>query len=105
MLFFSRWLEKSKNVNRILSVIVEDLKQPSHSDEVVEKALENFKVEILNWRKVDMCPQTIYRIGSHIHTLHLYWSGQNSVLRGWCEAEGLARLSRLQKVHLHVHEV
>lgn len=105
MLFFSRWLEKRKHVDRILTVIVDDLKQPSHSDEVVEKALESFKVEILDWRKVDMCPQTICRIGSHIHTLHLYWSGRNSVLRGWCEAKGLAKLSRLQRVYLHVHEV
>ncbi|KAJ5875169.1 uncharacterized protein N7473_012516 [Penicillium subrubescens] len=105
MLFFSRWLEKHKHVDRILTVIVDDLKQPSHSDEVVEKALETFKTEILDWRKVDMCPQTICRIGSHIHTLHLYWSGRNSVLRGWCEANGLARLKRLQRVYLHVHDI
>ncbi|KAL4921648.1 hypothetical protein BDW62DRAFT_114630 [Aspergillus aurantiobrunneus] len=105
MLFFFKWLRESKKVDHILNVIVDDLKQPSHSDEVVEKALENFGVEVLDWRKVDMCPRTIYRIGSNIHTLHLYWSGRNSVLRGWCEANGLARLGSLQRVHLHVDDI
>lgn len=105
MLFFSSWLRNPKGVTRILTVIVDDLMEPSHSDEVVEQSLKDFEVEILDWRKVDMCPQTIYQIGSRIHTLHLYWSGRNSVLRGWSEPDGLARLSCLRNVHLHVHDV
>ena len=105
MLFFFKWLRENKKVFRVLKVIVDDLKQPSHSDEVIEKALENFKVEILDWRKVDICPRTFCRIGAEIQTLHLYWSGRNSVLRSWSEPNGLAKLGSLQKVHLHVYNV
>ncbi|KAJ5544315.1 hypothetical protein N7513_007126 [Penicillium frequentans] len=105
MLFFFKWLRENKKVFRVLKVIVDDLKQPSHSDEVIEKALENFKVEILDWRKVDICPRTFCRIGAEIQTLHLYWSGRNSVLRSWSEPNGLAKLGSLQKVHLHVYNI
>lgn len=105
MLFFFKWLRETKKVGRILTIIVDDLEDPSHCDEVVEMALKEFQVEVLDWRKVDMCPRTIFRIGTNIHTLHLYWSGRNSVLLGWCGDNGLSKLDSLQRVYLHVHNV
>ncbi|KAF7920648.1 hypothetical protein BELL_1448g00020 [Botrytis elliptica] len=103
MMFFFQWL-KDKGVKRILKVIVDDSNTPAHSDEAIEKALQGFDVEILDWRKVDLCPETIWTASRKLREVHLQWSGNNAVLRGWSESEGLRRLEDLTKVHLHVKQ-
>ncbi|TGO61940.1 hypothetical protein BOTNAR_0121g00230 [Botryotinia narcissicola] len=100
MMFFFQWL-KDKGVKRILKVIVDDSNTPAHSDEAIEKALQGFDVEILDWRKVDLCPETIWTSSRKLRKVHLQWSGNNAVLRGWSEPEGLRRLEDLTKVYLH----
>ncbi|KAF4629159.1 hypothetical protein G7Y89_g8986 [Cudoniella acicularis] len=101
MLFFFQWLKNEKGVRRILKVTVhDDTGQIAHSDEVIQTALPDFDVEILDWCKVDLCPETIYRACRNLRWLRLKWSGNNAVLRAWSEPEGLPRLKQLRRVDL-----
>lgn len=104
MIFFFNWL-REKGVKRILKVIVDDLEQPSHSDEAIENTLRGFEVEILDWRKIDLCPEVIYKSSKKLKEVYLRWSGNNAVLRAWSEPDGLKKLEELTKVHLHVKHV
>ncbi|KAF4455939.1 hypothetical protein F53441_1806 [Fusarium austroafricanum] len=93
------WLER-KRVERILKVVVDDLKDPPHSDKAIEDCLTKFDVEVLDWRKVDLCPETIFTACPNVRQLYLRWSGNRAVLRAWGEPEGLPRLAKLEEVHL-----
>lgn len=43
MVVFFDWLRKEeRGVKRIIKVIVDDLEEPSHTDEAIEKALAGF---------------------------------------------------------------
>lgn len=96
---------RDKKVSRVIRVIVDDTSEPSHSDESIEICLGGLNVEIWDWMKVDLCTETIYTAAPDVRELSLYWSGNNSVLRGWSEREGLAILTKLELVHLHVQQV
>lgn len=103
MVYFFEWLHQ-KGVRRVLTVIVDDIKNP-HSDEAIEKSLKNLKVEVLDWQKLDLCPQTIQRVGGDLKELHLHWSGSNAALRGWSGPDGLRKITTLDVVHLHIRQV
>jgi hypothetical protein len=100
-----KWLNETKSVKTILKVIVDDLEEPSHSDEAIETCLKGMGVEVWDWRKTDLCSEVIYRVSPDTQELHLYWTGRNAVLRGWSEEEGLKRLRKLKLVHLHILQV
>ncbi|RDW67032.1 hypothetical protein BP5796_09781 [Coleophoma crateriformis] len=104
MIFFFEWLRNEKGVKRILKVIVDDIQDPAHSDEAIETALEGFDVEVLEWRKVDLCPETICNSSDKLREVYLSWSGNNAMLRAWSEPDGLKKLENLTKVHLHVKQ-
>lgn len=115
MVRFFDWLYK-KNVRNIIKVIVEDRdledkkgiaqandeKWTPHSDEAIEQALLRFDVEILDWRKVDLDPKTIWEAcrDSNLRELHLWWSGNNAILRSWSEPDGLVKLRYLSRIEL-----
>ncbi|KAI1213091.1 uncharacterized protein F4807DRAFT_471577 [Annulohypoxylon truncatum] len=99
-----KWLRDEKKVKIILKVIVDDLQEPAHSDEAIEFCLIGMGVEIWQWKKVDLSPEVIQKVAPEARIVHLYWSGNNAVLRGWSEPEGLRKLKRLQEVHLHVQQ-
>lgn len=104
MVFLFEFL-RSKGVKRVIRVIVDDKEQPAHSDEAIERALGGLDVEIWDWRKYDLCTETVVTAAPHTREVSLYWSGNNAVLRGWSEPGGLALLKDLEKVCLHVEEV
>jgi hypothetical protein len=79
---------------------VDGLKDPPHSDSAIEDCLRSFEVEILDWRKVDLCLETILTACRNVRQLYLRWSGNRAVLRAWSEPEGLPRLENLAIVHL-----
>ncbi|TGO48275.1 hypothetical protein BCON_0245g00030 [Botryotinia convoluta] len=90
---------------RIFSGVTTDrLRKISFNDEAIEKALQGFDVEILDWRKVDLCPETVWTSSRELREVYLQWSGNNVVLRGWSELEGMKRLENLTKVHLYVKQ-
>ncbi|KAK9783757.1 putative Peptidase S8/S53 domain-containing protein [Seiridium cardinale] len=97
-----KWLRDEKKVNTILRIIVDDLEEPSHSDEAIESCLMDIKgVETWDWRKFDMSPDVIQTAAPDARVIHLYWSGNNAILRAWSEAEGIHRLEKLETVYLH----
>jgi hypothetical protein len=104
MEFLFTWLHR-KGVRNIIKVIVDDRPVPSHSDESIEAALKDLDIEILDWSKVDMCPKTIQVACPTVRELHLWWSGNNGMLRSWSEPDGLAQLPRLTDIHLHQTQV
>ncbi|KAF6793390.1 hypothetical protein CSOJ01_13950 [Colletotrichum sojae] len=105
---FFHWF-RSWKVEKILKVVVDDRARP-HGDEKIEEVLaglhgggeprKSFDVEVLDWRKEDLCPETIRNAAPQVRELHLYWSGNNSVLRGWSEPEGLRLLESLRTMTL-----
>ena len=92
-------------VDTILKLTVDDLEQPAHSDVAIETALKGKAVEIWDWKKVDICSEVIRRAAPDVREVNLYWSGQNAVLRGWGEKEGLPQLKNLEKIELHIRQV
>lgn len=99
-----------RGVRTILKVVVDDSvadepSSPPHTDEAIEKALGGMGVEIWDWKKTDLSTEVIYAAAPRVRQVHLYWSGNNAVLRGWSEEGGLKRLSELDTVHLHVQQV
>lgn len=105
LFFFFHWLKVEKKVQRILRVIVEDSVSSPHSDAVIELALKPFGVEILDWSKLDIDPETIYHFGQELRELYLHWGGSNAVLCGWAAPDGLRKLPSLSTIHLSVDHV
>ncbi|KAF2012823.1 hypothetical protein BU24DRAFT_465179 [Aaosphaeria arxii CBS 175.79] len=101
---FFNWLYK-KGVRNIIKVSVEDREGIPHSDVTIEESLKQFDIEILDWRKCDLCPQAIYdachKNSKNLGEIHLWWSGNNAILRAWSESDGLVRLPKLKNIHLH----
>ena len=82
------WL-RAKNVEKIDKVIVEDDHGHAHSDEDIEKSLEGFDVRLWDWKKPDICIQTILNAAPNVSKVWLYSNGNNAVLRGWSDVGGL----------------
>ncbi|KAM0263347.1 hypothetical protein ACHAQJ_001203 [Trichoderma viride] len=96
-----RWLRDQAKVEKIIKLVVDDFSQPSHTDEEIEEAAKLFDIKIWDWRKVDLCCNTIAAIAPNVRHINLYWSGNNAVLLGWSHPDGgLAQLPSLERVHI-----
>lgn len=94
------WI-KQKRVKYILKVVVDDLQEPPHSDAAIERCLEGLNIETLDWRKRDLCPETLYNACRSVRNLHLQWSGDRGILRTWGDEQGLLRLPKLKNIWVH----
>ncbi|KAI1747317.1 hypothetical protein F4782DRAFT_444103 [Xylaria castorea] len=97
--FFFQWL-REKNVSHILKVVVDDSSERPHSDRAIEDCLKQFEVERLEWRKLDICSETLSNACRAVSHLNLWWSGNRAILRSWSEPEGLAKLEKLETITL-----
>jgi hypothetical protein len=88
------WLNEN-GVKKIIRVVVGDDQQTPHTEDAIGKALEKFDVEELDWRKNDICSETIRYSAPNVRILYLYWSGSNPVLRAWSAADGLLLLQKV----------
>jgi hypothetical protein len=88
------WL-KDKKVKQILEIIVEDDQENPHWDEVIAEAVKGFGVEVWNWKKFDLCSETIREAAPNVRELYLYSTGNNAVLRGWSDCGGLTTLTKV----------
>ncbi|KAI8268269.1 Major intracellular serine protease [Colletotrichum sp. SAR11_239] len=108
-------------VKKILRLHVEDRHPPSHTDASIEIALqgresflkeggtggrEPIAVETWDWRKPDLSTEVIAFAAPTVENVHLYWSGNQAVLRAWDCDEGIPRLyvtteRRLKRVTVH----
>lgn len=114
-LLFFEWLQVKMGIKKIFRVVVDDTRAPHSDEEIINvlagkgtrgrARLQSFDVEILDWRKTDLCPVVVQSAAPNLRELHLRWSGSNAVLRGWSEPEGLPKLEQLKTIHLHYIEV
>ncbi|EHK25576.1 uncharacterized protein TRIVIDRAFT_125374, partial [Trichoderma virens Gv29-8] len=88
---------RSKQVKQILKITMDDDPDRPHSDESIENSLKDFDVKMLDWRKVDLCPELIQRACKNVMSAHLRWSGNNIALRAWSEPQGLPKLETPQR--------
>ena len=80
---------KRVGVKKVMKIEVEDLKEPSHGDDIIIESLKGFNIEEWDWRKIDLCTEVIRQAAQHVRQIRLYSSGNNSVLRGWSGKDGL----------------
>ncbi|RSL79987.1 hypothetical protein CEP51_006902 [Fusarium floridanum] len=100
------WLWQN-GVREILKVMVVDDKDPPHADSAIVEALEGFKVEEWDWKRIDLCSDVISNASLFVREASLYASGNNAVMMGWASAEGLgnrAKFPKLEKVNIFVRE-
>jgi hypothetical protein len=94
------WLRKI-GVQEIFRIIVEDDVDNPHSDEVIENTIKGFGVEVWDWKKYDICSETILTAAPGVKEVYLYSTGNNAVLRGWSDQGGLRRLTKVSRDFSH----
>jgi hypothetical protein len=88
------WLYRTKMVKKIIELRIYDSWKNPHSEDSIERSLQIFDVEILDWRRADLSIRTIRRASPHVQVLYLYSSGGWAVLSDWTSS----RLEFLHKV-------
>lgn len=96
-------LWKKKGVKKIINIKVEDDEHSPHSDEVLER-LERFDIEEWDWDRADICSDVLAKAAPNLRKVTLYSSGNNAVLRSWSGTDGLNQLTKLEKVHVVIHQ-
>ena len=89
------WLRKKGGVRKVLEANIEDDETEPHCDEAIEIALQGLDVEILNWKKFDLCSDVVWNAARDVKELFLYSSANNDVLRSWSAKDGLGRLPKV----------
>ncbi|KAL1864707.1 hypothetical protein Daus18300_007509 [Diaporthe australafricana] len=96
-------------VRNILHLRVDDMYEnaPSHSDAAIERSIrgaDSFRADVgrteveinveicRDWIKLDLSIDVIRASSPNVVKVHLYWSGNQTVLRGWACNEGIPRL-------------
>ena len=90
-----RWLGKVKGVTKIFELRIDDSAGHPHSEEVIEDAIKDFDVEVLDWKRYDLSIDTILTAAPHVTKLKLYSSGNWAPIVHWME-----NMRRLRKVGL-----
>ncbi|TEY48074.1 hypothetical protein BOTCAL_0298g00150 [Botryotinia calthae] len=86
---FFNWLKVDKKVTHIVMVTVDDMTDPPNSDQALEDSLKDPKAI------QDACET------SNLREIHLYWSGNNSILRAWSEPDGLVKMENLETIYVY----
>lgn len=93
-----QWLREN-GVKQILTVIVIDNVEPSHSDKAITTALQGFSVESWDWKKLDLnCEVISDSTKGSAKEISLYCSGNNAVLMGWSSEAGLRSKEKFPNV-------
>ncbi len=69
-----------------------------HADASIGEALYGFKVEVWDWKRVDLCSDVIFESSPCVTEVSLYSSGNNAVLMGWASPEGLGNRAKFPQV-------
>ena len=86
---------KDRHVKKIFRVIVNDLTDRPHTDEMIISLLKEFDVEHWEWKKLDMNSEAIYEAAPRVKTVSLHSSGNYSALQGWACETGLIILNNV----------
>jgi len=96
---FFQWLRGTKEVRRIVKLVVIDDEDFPCTDETIEKCLSGFDIRYLDWNKDDICVQSIKDNVKNLRELWVSWSGRNSTLFGWSNKDyGLRCLDQVRLV-------
>lgn len=93
-----KWLKTPGGVKEILRVIIEDDVDNPHSDKVIIDTIKDFAVEIWDWKKYNICSETIRKAAPNVREVYLYTTGNNAVLRGWSDQSGLIMLKKASTI-------
>lgn len=95
------WLREDKGVETILELAVPDRLVNPHNEVEIAKVVDEFKVERLNWRYLDLSLSVFQEDGNaikpRIRELHLYSSGKRAAISHWFSDEGLITLVNVSK--------
>lgn len=99
------WLWES-NIQKILSVDVDDSGSEPHTNAAIRKAFRgekagtdwarDFQVEVWKWKKYDLCSDTIAVSAPSVREVYLFSHGNTAVLKGWASKGGLAKLKQVR---------
>lgn len=86
-----------KTVKAILHISIDDLsgKRAPHTNKAIISCLEHFRdnIEQWDWKKIDICSDTILEAAPKARDIYLYSSGNNAVLKSWSAPDGLLRFT------------
>ncbi|KAK5991372.1 Subtilisin DY-like protein [Cladobotryum mycophilum] len=95
-----KWLG-ARGVQQVLELSVPDRLLCPHSDESVTICVNDFSIQLLNWRKLDLYLGGI-KNKDNLRELHLYSSGNPSVHDHWCQE--LPKFAKLERLYINVVE-
>jgi hypothetical protein len=99
-----RWLKK-KEVDQIVKLKVLDRLRAPHTDEIIAESVNDFKIETLNWRKLDMYLANLDKApkadSPYLKKLYLYSSGNQAVIDHWMSGKGKGGLRDLLQVRAY----
>ncbi|PMD38046.1 subtilisin-like protein [Hyaloscypha variabilis F] len=96
------WLS-DKGVKEIIELRVPDSWDEPHSEEIIEKAIKDFNIEVLDWRRIDLSIRSVKKgAGSSVTDLHLYSSGNWTALEHWTGQNGVVQLESLKKLYVTI---
>lgn len=97
------WL-RMKGVTEIVELKVDDSLTHPHTEEMIEESIRNFKIQKLDWQRLDIAIKSIKDYAPNLQSLHLYGSGNWGVIEHWTGSEGVVGLTSLQEIYLHLVE-
>ena len=90
------WLWDDKGVERIIKLRIPDRLVHPHDDFVMAEKLEDFGVEILDWKVLDLSIASLKdSTKGRIRELHLYSSGNRAVINHWFGRDGIGKLTKV----------
>ncbi|KAI0407365.1 hypothetical protein F4802DRAFT_19209 [Xylaria palmicola] len=116
-------------VTYIWRLDVEDRVRPSHTDAAIERAIQGkdstmkqeaatnpettmkqdlkrpISIHTWDWRKLDLSTDVIAFAAPAVKVVHLYWSGNQTVLKAWGCSEGIPTLHSItdvEKICIHI---
>lgn len=91
------WLRQSKGVDGIYELFVRDSFLVPHSEEIIEKCLNGFKIEVLDWMRADMSIRPLQKTCPDIRKLRFYVTTWAS-LSYWTSMDTAIALKNFLKV-------
>jgi hypothetical protein len=66
-----------------LKVVIQDDENSPCSDDVIKESLRGFNVRYLDWDREDLYILAVDEVMKDARGIHLYWGGNDAILRGW----------------------
>ena len=84
-----------KNVRKIYHLVVPDYLDDPHTEEAIEEAIKPFKVEVFDWRRLDLSIDSVEAGAPTVRHLSLYSSGNKAALSHWFGPDGIRKLTQV----------